>query len=508
MFITSCQTKLEEDYINPETTSDASIPKFFTKMLDNDRVRPSYWNVRTFLVMQPAVYTQTASFTNANKRFQQQASYISDFWRDYYTPTGSGIVAHLREIEKTYASLSAANKVKMDVFMNAARVVYYDQTSQLVDLWGDIPFSEAGKLNLSGDLNPPKFDDAAQIYATLISGLKDAATYFNTTTLDPSVSATFNKQDILLQGNMNGWARYANSIRLRLLMRTSFVNEASVQTEVMNMLSDPSNFPLVDDASYNVLLSALTTYNDNMNSALTELNSHIAPEFLLDGILKPASDPRIRVLFDKGVDSKGVYNADYFSMPASATSTDQDNGITNGKYALLDSATFRFNKLFPGIVITASEVNFLKAEAYQRWGSTVNAKTAYEKAVTQAVKFVFDINQSSSTASKNAYVTDTEITNLLVNATVAYVGTPDQLLAKIWTQKWLSFGFIQSIQGWAELRRTKYPVLTFIADNTPGSELPPSRLLYPSTEKVYNADNYAKVASADVATGKVFWDVK
>src|SRR2546421_2556815 len=149
--ITSCQNKLEEDYINPETTSDASIPKFFTKMLDNDRVRPAYWNVRTFLVMQPAVYTQTVSFTNANKRFQQQASYISDFWRDYYTPTGSGIVAHMREMEKTYAALSAADKAKMDVFLNAARVVYFDQTSQLVDLWGDIPFAEAGMLNFNGD---------------------------------------------------------------------------------------------------------------------------------------------------------------------------------------------------------------------------------------------------------------------------------------------------------------------------------------------------------------------
>src|SRR5205085_10035149 len=72
----SCKDALEEQYANPEQTSEASIGKFFTKMLDNDRVRPSYWNVRTFLVMQPALYSQLVSYTNSNKRYQQQLSYI------------------------------------------------------------------------------------------------------------------------------------------------------------------------------------------------------------------------------------------------------------------------------------------------------------------------------------------------------------------------------------------------------------------------------------------------
>jgi hypothetical protein len=263
----------------------------------------------------------------------------------------------------------------------------------------------------------------------------------------------------------------------------------------------------VDESVYNVLLKPITTYNDNMNSSLTELNSHVAPEFLLDEILKPANDPRIRVLFDKGVDSDGVYNADYYSMPSNASSSDQETNIGKGKYALLDSATFRFNKSFPGIVITSAEVNFLKAEAFERWGGG-DAQAAYEKGVTDAVKFDFDLNQSSSMGASEDYVTQTEIDDLLASAPVMYAGTSDEKLAKIWTQKWLSFGFMQSIQGWAEYRRTKYPVLDFIPDNTPGYELPPSRLLYPSNEKTYNAVNYAKVASSDLTTNKIFWDVK
>jgi hypothetical protein len=505
----SCQDKLDELYLDPEKTSEPSIGKFFTKMLDNDRVRPSYWNVRTFLVMQPGVYTQAVSFTNSAKRYQQQTSYTSDFWRDYYTPTGSGLVAHLREMEKTYAALSDAEKADADVFMFAARIIYYDQTSQLVDMWGDIPFSEAGGINLTEDITSPKFDDAQAVYTALLSGLKDASAYFKAVTLSSSVAAAFSKQDIMLNGNVEKWERYANSIRFRLLMRISFQDESKAQADVTEMLNDPANFPLVDESTYNVLLQPITTYTDNMNSALTEVNSQVAPEFLLDGILKPANDPRIRVLFDKGVDSDGVYNADYFSMPSDATSSEQETNIGKNKYATLDSATFRFNKNFPGIVITSAEVNFLKAEAFERWGGG-DAQAAYEKGVTDAVKFLFDLNKSTSANEKliEDYVTQTEIDDLLASASVNYSGTSDEKLAKIWTQKWLSFGFMQSIQSWAEYRRTKYPVLDFAADNTPGYELPPSRLLYPSNEKTYNAENYAKVAPSDLTTNKIFWDVK
>jgi hypothetical protein len=59
------------------------------------------------------------------------------------------------------------------------------------------------------------------------------------------------------------------------------------------------------------------------------------------------------------------------------------------------------------------------------------------------------------------------------------------------------------------VRRTKVPALIFAPDNsTPGSQLPPVRLYYPDSEKVYNSDNYADVANEDTPTTKIFWDVK
>jgi hypothetical protein len=520
--LTSCQDTLEEQYINPEKTTKASIGKFFTTMLDNRRVRADYWNIRTFLVMHPGVYTNTVSYTNTNNRYQQQLNYLDDLWKDYYTPNyydqnratagAGGIVAHMREIEKQYAGLSDEEKADADIFLHAARVVYYDQTAQMVDLFGDIPFSEAGQLNLTGEIVLPRFDSGEEIYRTLLEGLEESAAYFASASPSPIVSSGFSIQDILLEGNLDKWRRYANSLRLRLLMHISFQNESKAQADVMEMLSAPGDFPLVDEATYNVLLEPLTNYTDNMRNAVTELTSHIAPQFLVEEVLKPANDPRIHVLYDKNVNVDGVYNADYYSMPPDIPSSEQEENIADRRYAILDSSTFILNTSFPGIVMTASEVNFLKAEAFERWGSTADAQMAYEKAVTQAVDFVFYLNKLGADfrgADPEPAVTPLEKITLLANPTVIYAGTRDQKLAKIGIQKWLSLGFMQSVEAWTEVRRTNYPVLTFIPDtSTPASQMPPSRLMYPGTEKVYNAVNFEAVAGKDVPTAKIFWDVQ
>jgi len=158
-------------------------------------------------------------------------------------------------------------------------------------------------------------------------------------------------------------------------------------------------------------------------------------------------------------------------------------------------------------VITAPEVNFLKAEAWERWGGG-DARAAYETAIRQSIAFYYYLNSiSSSPRTPVAPPATAAIDSFIQNDQMKYTGTVNQKLAKIWIQKWLHFGFLQSVQGWAEYRRTKYPVLQFYPSTLPGYELPPSRLVYPSSETSYNT-NYASVKDRDVRTGRVFWDVK
>lgn len=463
--------------------------------------------------MHPAVYSQTAFFSNANSMYQQSDGYTGQYWANFYVPNGngSGALGLYRSMEAAYAKLGEEEKAKQEIFMQAARVVMYDQASQMVDLWGDIPFSEAGSLQATSTISNPKFDDQQELYTTFLTGLKEASAYFATVASNP----TFSKSDILLSGNIDSWRRYTNSLRLRLLMRVSTVNEATAKTEVMEILGNSTMYPLVDAgnvASYNaassdILLQKLTNYTDNLNSALTELPSYYAADYMLNEVMLPADDPRIPVMFDKfgrTTNGKFVANTAYKAMPITFTSSEQENNFQD--YSILDSTTFLQNPALPGIVITASEVNFLKAEAFERWGSSNDAKTAYETAVKQSVTFYYYLNSINTTGLKKAEKPSAEtIEDFVTTSSIAYTGSATEKLANIWTQKWLHFGFLQSTQAWSEYRRTGYPALTFPTSTLSGYQTPPTRLVYPSNEKSNNAARYAEVQAKDTRTTKLFW---
>jgi len=372
----ACQDELRDRYQNPNSAATPTLGEFFTAMLNNDRVRPSYWDVSTFINWHVGVYSQSVGYLNGLSRYQQNESYIQNRWDDFYRPgpNGSGVMATFKEMEKMYARLSVTDKEELEVFIQAARVVLCDQASQMVDLWGDIPFSQAGSLNGQGKIVYPKFDSSEEIYAAILKDLKTGADYFSDPQISQAAQTQFAKQDILLSGDVEQWRRYTNSLRLRLLMRLSFVQEEKSKTEVLEVLSQESQYPLLESTSYipgedDILLHPLATYSADLHDAFLDWTNYPAPYYALEEVLKPANDLRIPVLYDKyGVTSNGSFvpNSDYKALPLNLTVIEQTESVE--QYAILDSTTFLFNAKLPGIVFTASEVNFLKAEAYERWG--------------------------------------------------------------------------------------------------------------------------------------------
>ncbi|MFD0998954.1 SusD/RagB family nutrient-binding outer membrane lipoprotein [Ohtaekwangia kribbensis] len=514
----SCKEELDDRYENPDRTADATIDQFFTAMLNNNRVRPQYWEMSTFINWHIGVYTQSVGFLNTEYIYQQNEAYISNRWDDFYRPSanGSGVMALYREIEKAYAALSTDEQKSVEVFRQAAKVVLYEQAAQMVDMWGDIPFSEAGLLNKTGEVVYPVFDSDAVVYDTLLAGLKEASEYFSSAELSSSTQSVFSTQDILLHGDLKRWQRYANALRLRLLMRISFVNESRAQAEVTEMLSNPGVYPFPGDvaAQYDpdnddVLLQPLVNYTDDLHIAFTDWTNYPAPYFMLEEVLKPVEDLRIPVLYDKygqTMNGQFVPNSGYNSMPITYSQTEQQ--INLEKFAILDSGTFLYNSKLPGVLMTASEVNFLKAEAYERWGGG-SAVDEYTEGVNRSVVFYYYLNNlNQSSGRKIAPPADATIDTFIANAIAPlYTGTQHDKLEAIWTQKWVHFGFLQAIQSWSELRRTHLPQLYFYTSPLTGYELPPSRLTYPGNEKTFNS-NYNAVAAKDTRDGKVFWDVQ
>jgi hypothetical protein len=509
----SCKKQIANDYNNPESTTTGSLAKLMSGMFLNNRIHPTYWDYYTWNFT--GEFSQFVATSPAAQMYVPNASYVESRWDDYYdgsNPTlasgstpdydydGPGIMSNYREMQTTYAALTASEQAEQYVFLQCAKVLFYDQTAQMVDLWGDIPFFQAGSLNISRTVVAAPFDDAATIYDTLITGLAQLNTYFDTATLSTEIQSELTAQDLLCGGQLGNWQRYANSLRLRLLMRTSYYDASNAQTQVTTMLNNPSTYPLISSNSYNVLLNmSPTTLESNLLSAFT--SSPYAPAYILDTLMVANGDPRTTVFWDS------VAGQSYQGFPGNGTSAQ----YSAGGYATYDSATFMYNYNIPGVVFTAAEVSFLEAEANLRWGAgSLSAAAAYAQGINQSIAFYYGINQAKDDQSGYSAAALTSPTQAAIDAYIANValtGSSAQQLALIATQNWLNFFILQPGQAWAEIRRTGYPVLYFPTASYAEVPQPPNRMVYPQSEQLYNATNYAKVSASDTYSTKIFWDV-
>jgi hypothetical protein len=501
VLVTGCKkSEFQDNYYDPNASVSATIPSLYSGLLFNERVLPRYWGLFTLQIPVIGTYSQTAGYTQGNKIYEQPVNYTKDRWDYFYTTT----IARYREIEKYYNNLTSdADKAGYLLFLETARIFVYDQTAQMVDMWGDIPFSTAGQLNTSGVIILASYDKGADIYTNILTELKRISDYLSTVSPDPFYSTQLGAYDYLNKGSITQWRKYANSLMLRLAMRISYKDETTAKSLVQTILGNSTKYPLIDAVSESIKIqpssttSSLVSLNDIRNGFAV---NPFAPGKMVEDIMWPASDPRLPIYFT--ANKKGEYHG----VPNSWNATRVSDSVTANYFSRWDSTTFSENNLFPGIIFTAAEVSFLKAEAYERWGGGT-AKTAYDAGVKQSIQFYVGINNASSyTGAKDVMPSDAAIATYLANPIVAY-GTNN--LTKIATQKWIDFGVIQAHQAWAEWRRTKLPALTFPTDGSSVlSPNPPNRFIYPSTEATYNATNYAAVKSSDNVTTKVFWDVK
>lgn len=516
-FFSNCSKQdFADHFYNPEKTVKTSMGGLYGGLLynagldDHNTILPRYWNLFTFQVPMLGTYTQTIGFINDKGEYEQASNYVQDRWNYYYT----GVMASYRELEKKYKTYIKEDEKKgYQLFMETARVFFYDQTAQMVDLFGAIPFTEAGQVNSSGgEIILGKYDKGKDIYDFILKDLKRISDYLATVNPDPFYAGQLKKFDFINGGDLLEWRKYCNSLRLRLAMRISNEDESMAKSIVQEILSNPTQYPLVNNNDENILIEA----EDPSLGAITGvheggirsgINSTPAPGYMLNDLMEPSADPRVQVFFSKNK------NSEYKGLPTSWTATQQNSAITNDLISVYDSTTFVENNQFPGIIVSAAEVSFFKAEAFERWGGG-DAKNTYETGIKQSIDFWYYVNNLNKNDDGFANFdpktppTDAEVTAFLSNPVIAYTGTKDQKLEKIATQLWIDYGLIRNYQGWAVIRRTGYPKLDFKPD--PGSAqspTPPSRLLYPVSERTLNEENHNAVKDQDNVNSKIFWDV-
>lgn len=374
----------------------------------------------------------------------------------------------------------------------AANVLRMFLLHRLTDLYGDVPFSEANKA-LDG-IGAPAYDPQEQIYPRLLDSLDTYAEQ-----LDPS-QPFFGDADLLFNGDVQKWQRWANSIMLRAAMRMSKVDPAAAEQWVNEAVNNPGGvMQSNDDMAY------IVQKDDNtgpVRNGIWEVYDFENADFLSDpfvSFLKERNDPRLRV-FGEVRSTGSIDPADQKGLP---------NGLDAGaQEGDLDSFTWPRRETVirpdsPWILQTYAEVELLLAEAAVRGWTSGNAAAHYEAGVRAAL------------TAPNIYeppnpVTDAEAQSYLDENPFNTGGTQADKLRQINTQYWAAT-FLNGPEAFANWRRSGYPELEPVnhPDGDTGGTIP-RRLTYPTDEQSTNADNWQAAIDRqgpDEFTTRVWWDV-
>ncbi|UBM60190.1 SusD/RagB family nutrient-binding outer membrane lipoprotein [Marinilongibacter aquaticus] len=505
------ESAFEEAYPDPAKIADTTVEKQFTGFLfaANDYYVPKYRNYFVTLRTTLNHYNQITGWVNETGQYVPGSSGSEDVWYNYYNT-----MAQYRALENVYADLTDAEQSERKIFMLAAKVFLYDYTQRVVDLYGNIPFSEAGMLSANGGdytNSYAKFDSGESIYSTMISDLKSIAEELNGIQLNAGFQTSFTTQDYINGGDVEAWKKYCNSLRLRILNRVSGTSEFSsdAQSQMAEIFGNPGTYPVVESNNENILIdihdvnSPINSkdLDQTFNSGLTwYINT--SGKALID-FLNTNGDPRREFLFEPGENAEG----EFIGIDQMAPANEQTSIAADGQIAILNRSTFNYNWYFPGTVITATEVDLIKAEYYAKNGDNASAKSAYEKAIGESVDFYYYIRSLSTdnTVPLQDAPSAAAVSDYLAMDGVSWDDNTDKM-ALILNQKWVHFNLVQPYELWAENRRMDKFNFSFWVDNANKQTQPPLRWTIPGNEITYNGENYKLISGDDDLNNKLFWD--
>jgi hypothetical protein len=343
--------------------------------------------------------------------------------------------------------------------------------SLLTDVYGNVPFSEA--LRAEEGVFNPVYDAQEDIYEQLLADLKTANDLIDT---EASISG-----DLLYGGDMMNWRRFANSLRLRLLLRSSDVREAAA--EIAEIVNTPTRFPIFETNGQHAVYRYTGTLPNLSPLSVGRGRAYDyylgIPTDHLIGLLRTNDDPRLAAWFDPKAGTD-----DYIGIAPGQSLGDIGRPAS---FASKDAAFFGVADKITSPWLTAAEVRFLLAEAAAAGLIDGSARDYYDQGVTLSFgQWGLDVPADFLTVTA-PYDANTEV------------------LAE---QKWLA-QYHNSVQGWLDWKRTGLPSFITAGPGTINNGEVPVRLMYPALEQSINAGNYQAAAVAiggDNINSRVWWD--
>ena len=477
VMFTSCEEKLDEINVNPDSFSSAPDAQVLTSAIAYYAfVQDVDLNANFFLFAQYYTWGPGVAIGN-EERFVQTPDDGDPYW-------GRSYAAVLKD-------LNYLTKSESPVYRGVAKILSAHVYQGLVDHFGDIPYSQALK-GENGTLTPA-YDAAEDVYAALIVLIDEALADFDVaTTLGEddviSANADAGANDLLYAGDLDAWTKFANSLKLRILMRQSETNAQGAA--VIALIASGAQF-VETEADMPQILSSTEIGNQNPMYARFEAgvkNFYVASNATLN-VLNGLADPRLGALYNVATDGPNI--GQYHGIDQ-GTIDDEPFTNTVAYYAQASSIGYAIDN--PVILMSHWEMWFLRAEADARYGTADDEVVAFGNAVQAHFDYV-------GAAGGAAY-----ITSLSFDA----ADPLDSKIDNIAVQKWISMNGVQEDEGWIETRRfdrTASRLFTEgIFQEPPLSQLAagefPSIWLVPGSERDLNPNAPAQ----RVITDLVFWD--
>lgn len=429
-------------------------------------------------------------------RYKITDNQFSSVWSNYATKAGNAV--HMYKL---------AEKFKDDACKAVALTLKVYLLSNLTDLYGDIPYSEA----YQGDngIDHPKFDSQKEVYEQMFAELETANEFY-------ASKPKFEKgtMDLMYAGDMAKWRKFNNSIYLRLLCRVSGRPEMKSGEKMQEMLDNPSKYPVFESNADNATVrnTGVDPYYNHFRpididqSKFSSSSYLIAEQFLKMTLnyegSKVEQDPRLTTWAIKrsGVDDwKGTI----------AGCQPEDGGVA-GK----DASFLNYNVLVRddahAFLMDYSEVQFILAEAALKGmitGGETAARNYYENAVAASCYKWAEYEQYSKV---KAPIDEQNVTKFLNGNLAGWDNNPNKEKL-ICEQKFLSLFWV-GMEAYHELRRTGWPVLTMGEGTYFNNYQLPQRFAYCITTTGTNPQHVAEALQRmggenDMLT-PVWWSLK
>ncbi|HTI11919.1 MAG TPA: SusD/RagB family nutrient-binding outer membrane lipoprotein [Puia sp.] len=494
----SCDKGFKDLNVNPDAVTNPSAPYVFTQsQYSGAGYNGHYGSSASDFLMGTMQYTTS---------YNDVAGFGSKYITSQVTQSAAAFgAAYPSEINELGIVIKAVKSNPAQVnLLSVARIWRVYCFSRLTDLYGDVPYFQAG-LGYDSSLYKPAYDAQKDIYTNMFSELDAAAQ-----SLDAS-KTTFGSADLIYGGNTAQWKKFAYSLMLRLGMRLTKVDIASAQSWVTKAIAGGI---ITSDADIAKMSYIGTGQDINKNPLVLDLwnNDYIAQNGATNteggkyadswiSYLQSTNDPRlpiISVVWVNGVPDttsskqKGMAQNLPNKIPANFVTFSEPNPKT---VLLLGS---------PKLLFTVAESNFLLAEAAVRgWYNGATAASLYQTGIQAAMR------QWSIIAGSDGAISTAQVNAYLANNTLNTAGTLDQQLGQIYTQFWVSI-FPDAQEVYNNYRRTGYPAL--VPNNYPTNATGGQifrRGLYPISEQNLNTANYqAAIAhqGPDDLMTHIWWD--